>query len=525
MANLHQKLADSLKILNTLQLNGRVALRSVDFSRTHLKRLISNGFLREVMKSWYIASRPDDKEGDSTVWYTSFWDFCSEYLTYRFGSSWSLSPEQSLTLHAGNTRIPEQLMVRAPKASNKITILLYKTCLLDIRAHLPRPELIERIGKVQVFSIPAALVACSPHYFRQFPLEARSVLATVKEGAPLLHILLDGGHSTIAGRLVGAFRSIGNEDLAKEIIQTMTSAGYVIREENPFEDTLPKSLIKPEYGPAVNRLCLLWEKMKPEVIKIFPPIEGASKKDPLDQIVKKIEEIYTRDAYHSLSIEGYKVNSKLIEKVSKGNWNPENNPEDGESKDALAARGYWQSFQEVKKSLSAIIDGSSPGIVVEKDHKNWYRELFAPSVSAGIIDPIYLAGYRNGQVFIRRSRHIPPSKEKVHDLMASFFNLLTQEKNPAVRVVLGHFFFVYIHPYMDGNGRIGRFLMNLMLIAGGWSWTIIPVEKRTSYFEALEQASVHENIVPLTQFIGECLLNNNESNFSRGNIHEHLRIF
>jgi Fic family protein len=44
----------------------------------------------------------------------------------------------------------------------------------------------------------------------------------------------------------------------------------------------------------------------------------------------------------------------------------------------------------------------------------------------------------------------------------------------SVRVVLGHFVFVYIHPYIDGNGRMGRFLMNLMLASGGYPWAVIP---------------------------------------------------
>ena len=52
--------------------------------------------------------------------------------------------------------------------------------------------------------------------------------------------------------------------------------------------------------------------------------------------------------------------------------------------------------------------------------------------------------------------HVPPSRESVRELMPTFFELLQQEKEPAVRVVLGHFAFVYIHPYFDGNGRVGR---------------------------------------------------------------------
>ncbi len=72
-----------------------------------------------------------------------------------------------------------------------------------------------------------------------------------------------------------------------------------------------------------------------------------------------------------------------------------------------------------------------------------------------------------------------------------------------MRVVLGHFIFVYIHPYMDGNGRIGRFLINVMLAAGGYPWTVVPLERRDAYMAALEGASVRQNIVPLAGFLAQ----------------------
>lgn len=56
---------------------------------------------------------------------------------------------------------------------------------------------------------------------------------------------------------------------------------------------------------------------------------------------------------------------------------------------------------------------------------------------------------------------------------------------------------------MDGNGRIGRFLMNTMLASGGYPWVIIPVEKRNDYMNALEKASVNQDIQPFALFVSQ----------------------
>ncbi len=97
--------------------------------------------------------------------------------------------------------------------------------------------------------------------------------------------------------------------------------------------------------------------------------------------------------------------------------------------------------------------------------------------------------------------HAPPSREAVRDAMPAFFDLLREEQEASVRVVLGHFIFVYIHPYMDGNGRMGRFLMNVMLASGGYPWTVVPLNERNVYMAALEEASVNHNIVPFVDFL------------------------
>jgi hypothetical protein len=76
MATLQEKLAYSLKELQKLQNeNGFAVIKSADLSRTHLERLVKNGFMQEVMKGWYISSRPNSAPGDTTNWYSSYWRF------------------------------------------------------------------------------------------------------------------------------------------------------------------------------------------------------------------------------------------------------------------------------------------------------------------------------------------------------------------------------------------------------------------------------------------------------------------
>lgn len=502
MATPSVKLAHALEALHTLQVRGQVAIRSGELTRTHRERLLKGGFLQEVMKGWYIPSRPDEPAGESTAWYTAYWAFCAAYLSERFAGDWSLSPEQSLLLHAGNRTVPRQLLVRAQKGRNNITAFPHGTALLDVRASLPDAGDVEELDGLRLFSLPAALVACAPGFYTQYPTDARAALVLVRDASDILPRLLEGGHSTIAGRLAGALRNIGRERTADEIIATLRAAGYDVRENDPFETRPPAILNARETSPHVNRLRLMWQAMREPIIARFPKAPGIP--EDSTAYLKQVEEVYAADAYHSLSIEGYRVSPELIDRVRKGNWNPDDNEDDWNRRDALAARGYWQAFHAVKASVAKVLEGKNPGEVADDDHRVWYREMFAPSVSAGLLKPADLAGYRNGQVYIRRSMHVPPNREAVRDLLPTLFELLREEPEPCVRVVLGHFVFVNIHPYMDGNGRMGRFLMNVMLASGGHPWIVVPVEARDAYMAALEAASVDRNIGPFADFLA-CL--------------------
>jgi len=249
----------------------------------------------------------------------------------------------------------------------------------------------------------------------------------------------------------------------------------------------------------------MWKQMRNVVIKYFP--DAPDEVLGVEDYLKQVQENYTSDAYHSLSIEGYRVTRELIEKVAKGGWDPKQNEEDKQQNDAMAARGYYQAFQVVKNSIRSILEDQNSGEVVDNDHGNWYRELFAPSVAAGLAKASDLAGYRNGPVHIKGAMHTPPRHEAVRDTMPVLFDLLKEEPEASVRVILGHFIFVYIHPYFDGNGRMARFLMNVMLASGNYPWTVIKLDTREQYMSALEKASVDGDIADFAKFIGEQVRN------------------
>lgn len=496
-----EKLAESLNVLKKLQDNGIGAIQTKNITRTHRERLVKGGFIKEVMKGWYVPAHPEEPAGESTAWYASFWRFCGDYLKSRFGEQWCLSPEQSLRIHSGNWNVPGQLIVRTPKGGNKPVSLLHGTSIMDLRLNLPEKNDMEIKENMRIMALPVALISCAPGCYSNNPIEVRAALSMISDASEILHKLLEGGHSTVAGRLAAAFRNIGKNGIADNIIETMRAAGYRITENDPFEEK-PAVLFKwHQLSPYVNRIRMHWADMRSIVLKTFPQAP-LMHRNP-DEYLQHVDDIYLTDAYHSLSIEGYRVSEGLIERVRSGGWDPETDRKDKEYADVLAARGYWQAFQAVKKSVRKILNNNSPGEVTGHDHSTWYRELFAPGVSAGLIAASDLAGYRNQPVYIRKSRHVPPRHEAVRDLMPPFFSLLRDEEEPAVQAVLGHFFFVYIHPYVDGNGRMARFLMNAMLAGGGYPWTVIPFETRNAYMAALEEASVRMNIEPLSRFLAE----------------------
>ncbi|MDE6481181.1 MAG: Fic family protein [Muribaculaceae bacterium] len=506
MASMEQLMAESLERLHDLQQqNPNLVLKGTEqLPRIHIKRLLDNGWLTEVMKGWYIPSRPGS-EGDTTVWYTSYWHFIKTYLQARYDQDWIIMPDQSLDIISGKTTVPDQLIIKSPKAGNTIVNLPYGHSILPLKGDIPQEKFIEPLHGLNLFTLENALFFASPIYFEREEISARTCLSMVKDSTKLLRLLVEPGATTRAGRLAGAFRNNGQSGIADDILNVMRDFGYRVIESDPFISA-PKIPFHNEASPYASRIRQMWGNMREQVIENFPIQPAVT--DDTDSYIAKVDEKYLEDAYHSLSIEGYQVSKELIDKVRSGNWKPDD--EDKEHKRALVARGYYQAFNAVVQSIIEILKGKNSGEAVEEDHASWYRQMWMPFVSAGIIKPMDLIGYRRSQVYIRGSKHIPLNPDAITDAMTVLFELLKSEPDARVRAVLGHFIFVFIHPYMDGNGRMARFLLNAMLASGGYAWTIIPLSRREEYMKALEKASVLGDITDFTRIIAELVSTGNE---------------
>ncbi|PKR87404.1 Fic family protein [Pleomorphomonas diazotrophica] len=496
---LNEKIADSLRQLIGVTNEGqRRVFRSDELSRLHRERLIEAKYIQEIMKGWYYASRLGF---DAAAWHSAFWEFAREYLNDRFGTgNWVISPEGSVAIHAERWEVPPQVVVHAKANANGNLPLPYGTSIYVLgKVFDVQPQ---EINGTPVYPAIAAICEIQPNAWRTVKKDILSVLGSIRGTADILRYLVGAGASASAGRLAGALRKLDKARDADQILQGMKAAGFDVRETDPFGGDVPEFRLPKRPVAAIDtRIRLLWSVLRDGVLDGFTlPIGRLPSKATY---LTEIEDRYISDAYNSLSIEGYQVTPDLIERVSAGDWDPDHRQADFETRNALAARGYWQAFQLVKADVGRILDGENAAEIVYERHADWRAELFRPLVNAGFIKPVDLIGYRQHPVYIRGSAHVPVSETSVQPAMDAMLDCLANETDPRVGAVLGPFVFTYIHPFGDGNGRTGRFIMNAMLASGGYPWTIIPVARKPEYMAALEEASSHENARPLASFIAD----------------------
>lgn len=135
----------------------------------------------------------------------------------------------------------------------------------------------------------------------------------------------------------------------------------------------------------------------------------------------------------------------------------------------------------------------------EKDIKTLHKIIFQK------IDEKNAGKYRKTKAFISGSEFVPPPPNEVAPIMRMFVSELGINfgMHPIDRAARVHLDFVSIHPFVDGNGRVARLLMNLCLLQSGYPVTIIPPARKAEYISALEKA--HKKPRVFYDFIDSCV--------------------
>jgi Fic family protein len=120
------------------------------------------------------------------------------------------------------------------------------------------------------------------------------------------------------------------------------------------------------------------------------------------------------------------------------------------------------------------------------------------------IDNLNAGRYRRENVVIGGATHIPP---KYYEIDALMQNLILEYKeewqllHPVVRATLLHGEFVKIHPFIDGNGRVSRLLLNFELMKNGYTPIVIKKDNRAQYYEVLDYAHTTMDYQPFLTFV------------------------
>ena len=148
-------------------------------------------------------------------------------------------------------------------------------------------------------------------------------------------------------------------------------------------------------------------------------------------------------------------------------------------------------------------------IVREQQPLNEWAIRNLHSIILKNIDSEHAGVFRNENVLISGAKHIPPKPHEIYEQMQKMMRLYEKSwasLHPVVRATLLHGEFVKIHPFIDGNGRTSRLLLNFELMKAGYPPIIIQNAERARYYEAIDGAHTTQNYEPFIRLVAERVL-------------------
>lgn len=305
-------------------------------------------------------------------------------------------------------------------------------------------------------------------------------------------------------------RDVGNLRLSDQIERVL--AAHHRHPKSRADTGVGDEIVVPAYvisrpstrDPGLDRLQARLERATSEIGELVRKAEGGIEPMVEEDVIRVARSAKLEDTYHSTTIEGYHISREEVRSVLEGVMYEGRTPD--EIVRLMALKGYSRAFD---RTLGMIQEAFAQDGVNISDSLvfDLHLELWGPSIDAGIVSAADMRSWRDSNVFIRRSQHVPPGPEKVGRYMAQLVEHVNSfSEGPITRAILAHWGFVHIHPFMDGNGRLARLLMNYILASSGLPWTTVRVEERPTYFRALERAHVDDNFRPLAEFLSGAIV-------------------
>ncbi len=238
------------------------------------------------------------------------------------------------------------------------------------------------------------------------------------------------------------------------------------------------------------------QKYPPEIQKLLKEVDKLQKqinrKRPLEQKrIQLLKNYYLIGlTYTSNSLEGNSLTESETKVVIEEGLTIGGKP----LRDHLEAQGHARAYEYMFSLIS------KKGVNIKdilKLHKLFYEK----------IDGENAGRYREVEMLITGSKYSFPKPKDIEELMKEFEKKVKEyikDEHPAVAAIKIHKDFVNIHPFVDGNGRIARLIMNLILLQHGYNIMIVPTILRSRYMESLEKA--HTDDTDFIELILNCLI-------------------
>ncbi|MBI9037699.1 MAG: Fic family protein [Bacteroidales bacterium] len=223
----------------------------------------------------------------------------------------------------------------------------------------------------------------------------------------------------------------------------------------------------------------------------------------ISQLQKKVETLRPLSEEQNEELKKYyKIGLTYSSNALEGNSLTESETriaiEDGLTVAGKPLKDYYEAIGHAR-SFDLLFQLAKKEAFTEEDIKQLHKLFFQG------IDAEKAGLYRNIRVFISGSKYSLPRPEEVPSKMKQF--VLELGINPGLHPVIWaselHKRFVFIHPFIDGNGRVARLLMNFALLQNSYPITIIPPIRRIDYINALEKAHTDDKI--FIEFIAEAV--------------------